>query len=78
MKRLWHFWAVDMAYESGDRFLAGVGIFGWPRPETPGIDGPGTALFRSRQTARAAIKVKGLERYRAKAVRVVCIVKVLP
>lgn len=74
-RNTWCFWAVEMNYEGGHRFLAGIGFFGWPKPETPGLDGPRTALFKSRATARAAIHSRRLTAYRARPVRVVCTVR---
>ena len=72
----WTFWAVELSgYLDGRDCLAGIGFWGWPKPETPGIDGPRTALFSSRAACRAAIKAKGFGRYRAKPVRVVCTVR---
>lgn len=82
LRYTWSLWAIEFETDSVDprrpRGLIGVGwIVGYPTPEPlpHGLDGPGCALFRTRRAARQAIEIRGLRRYKARAVRVVCQVR---
>lgn len=74
----WRFWAVEARLwrDRSNTVLLGAFWFVQKGYEgTPGLDGPRTALFGTRQAARDAIQAKGFARYRARPVRVVCTVR---
>lgn len=74
--RIWHFWAIEAHLGHRDDLILGIHWFlDVERLPSVGLDGPSTALFRTREKARAAIKAKGLERYRTRAVPVTCTVR---